>query len=253
MSDNRNVPPVGAVPPPHGLSERVAERLGREIVAGHPAPGSAMPSEFELCASLGVSRPALREALRLLAAKGLIATRRKLGTSVRAQSHWNMLDTAVLSWHLAAAPSDAFVNGLFELRHIVEPPIAALAAERASAADLAAIAAALGDMARSAGESGDPVAADLRFHEAVLAGAHNHFLASFGAVIASALSASFRLSWDPAARAAERSLAQHERVLAAIRDQRPEAARAAMTALLDSAVVDVRRSLAARRTRREAG
>jgi GntR family galactonate operon transcriptional repressor len=248
MSDKRIVPP-GDAPPPHGLSERVAEQLGREIVAGRPAPGAAMPSEFELCARLGVSRPALREGLRLLAAKGLIVARRKLGTTVRPQAQWNMLDTAVLSWHLAAAPTDTFVNGLFELRHIVEPAVAALAAQRATAPHLAAIADALGDMACAVGGAGDPVAADLRFHEAVLACADNHFLASFGAVIESALSASFRLSWDPVARATERSLGQHEAVLAAVRARRPEAARAAMTALLDSAVDDVRRSLAARRQR----
>ncbi len=248
MSDKR-IPADDASPPQRGLSERVAERLGREIVAGHPAPGAAMPSEFELCASLGVSRPALREGLRLLAAKGLIVARRKLGTAVRPRAHWNMLDTAVLSWHLAAAPTDAFVTGLFELRHIVEPSVAALAAQRATAPHLAAIADALGDMARAVGRAGDPVGADLRFHEAVLACANNPFLASFGAVVESALSASFRLSWDPVARATERSLGQHEAVLAAIRDRRPEAARGAMTVLLDSAVEDVRRSLAARRRR----
>lgn len=258
MSDNKIVPGCNAaIPPPrrdaappHGLSERVAEHLGRGIVAGRLAPGAAIPSEFELCASLGVSRPALREGLRLLAAKGLIVTRRKLGTMVRPQMHWNMLDAAVLSWHLAA-PTDFFVTGLFELRHIVEPPVAALAAGRATASDLATIAAALDDMARCAVAAADPVVADLRFHEAVLASAGNHFLASFGAAIESALSASFRLSWEPAGRATERSLTQHEAVLAAIRARSPEAAHAAMTALLDSAVDDVRRSLAARRQRDE--
>ncbi len=243
-------PPLGdARLPPHGLSERVAEHLGRRIVAGRPAPGAALPSEFELCASLGVSRPALREGLRLLAAKGLIVTRRKLGTMVRPQADWNMLDAAVLTWHLAAAPTDAFVTGLFELRRIVEPPVAALAAGRATAPDIATLAAALDDMALCATTAHDPVAADLRFHEAVLASAGNPFLASFGAAIESALSASFRLSWDPAARATDRSLAQHEAVLDAIRARSPEQAHAAMTALLDSAADDVRRSLAARRQR----
>ncbi len=233
--------------PRSGLSERVAEQLGREIVCGQPPAGAVMPSEFELCGRLGVSRSALREGLRLLAAKGLIVSRKKLGTMVRPQAQWNMLDTAVLSWHLAAAPTDAFVTGLFELRHIVEPAVASLAAQRASPDALAAIAEALRDMGRSAGGAGDLVAADLRFHEAVLAAADNNFLASFGAVIESALSASFRLSWDPVVRATLRSLAQHEAVFVAIRDRRPEAARLAMAALLDSAVQDVRRLLAERR------
>ncbi len=263
MYDNKIVPVADAAPPaggdaalpspladsatpPSGLSERLAEHLGRLIVAGQPAPGAAIPSEFELCASLGISRPALREGLRLLAAKGLIVTRRKLGTMVRPRADWNMLDAAVLSWHLEAAPADAFVTGLFELRHIVEPAVAALAATRATASDIDAMAAALEDMARLAAASVDPVAADLRFHEVLLRSAGNPFLASFGAAVESALSASFRLSWDPAAQVVERSLAQHAAVLAAIRARQPDAAHAAMTALLDAAIENVRRALATR-------
>ncbi|MGI3778687.1 MAG: FadR/GntR family transcriptional regulator [Janthinobacterium lividum] len=267
MYDNKSVPtPSAAAPPPgdaatapsllasaappHGLSERVAEHLGRRIVAGQPAPGAAIPSEFELCASLGISRPALREGLRLLAAKGLIVTRRKLGTMVRPRADWNMLDAAVLTWHLEAAPTDAFVNGLFELRHIVEPAVAALAAARASASDIDAMAAALDDMTRCAAASVDQVAADLRFHEALLLSAGNPFLASFGSAVESALSASFRLSWDASAPVVERSLALHAAVLAAIRARQPDAAHAAMTALLDAAIENVRRSLATRQEAR---
>ncbi|MGI4975810.1 MAG: FadR/GntR family transcriptional regulator [Janthinobacterium lividum] len=267
MYDNKIVPAGDAAPPAsgdataapspladaaplHGLSERLAEHLGRLIVSGQPAPGAAIPSEFELCASLGISRPALREGLRLLAAKGLIVTRRKLGTMVRPRADWNMLDAAVLTWHLEAAPADAFVTGLFELRHIVEPAVAGLAAARATASDIDAMAAALDDMARLAAASVDLVAADLRFHEVLLRSAGNPFLASFGAAVESALSASFRLSWDPAAQVVERSLAQHAAVLAAIRARQPDAAHAAMTALLDAAIENVRRALATRQQAR---
>lgn len=231
---------------PSSLSEQLAERLGRAIVAGRPAPGHGLPGELDLCARLGVSRPALREALRLLAAKGLIVTRRKLGTAVCPQVRWNMLDPAVLAWHLAATPTDAFINALFELRHMIEPAIAALAAERATAADLATLEQAFAEIVAQAQDTGDPIAADLRFHEGILAAAHNGFLASFGAAIGSALSVSFELSWDLAARATERSLAQHRAVLTAIRDRQAATARSAMTALLDSAIQDVRRSLAQR-------
>src|ERR1700733_5326419 len=78
-------------------SDDVAETIGRRIVGGQTPSGSTLPPELELCASLGVSRAALREGFRLLAAKGMIVGRRKLGTIVRPLADWNMLDASVLA------------------------------------------------------------------------------------------------------------------------------------------------------------
>lgn len=178
------------------LHERIANRIGERIVGGLHPPGRALPTEIELCSSLSVSRSALREAFKLLAAKRLIVSRQKVGTLVRPQSDWNMLDPEVLAWHLRAAPTDGFVTGLFEVRKIVEPSAAALAAERRSAETLARIETALADMHRFQDGSGDLTAADLRFHQSILDATGNHFLASFGAVIESSLVASFQLSWN---------------------------------------------------------
>jgi DNA-binding FadR family transcriptional regulator len=233
------------------LHERIANTLGERIVGGIDPPGSALPTEIELCATLSVSRSALREAFKLLAAKRLIVSRQKVGTLVRPRSDWNMLDPEVLAWHLRAAPTDEFVTGLFEVRRIIEPSAAASAAERRTPETLAPIERALADMVRFQDGSGDLTAADLRFHQAILDSTGNHFLASFGAVIESSLVASFQLSWHSGYHTPEYSLRQHQGVMEAIRDGRPTDAYSVMTQLLRSAIEDVRESLI-RRKRGEA-
>lgn len=225
------------------LTERVADEIGERIVGGRYAPGTSLPTEAALCAEFAISRPALREAYRLLAAKGMIASRRKIGTQVCPRSAWTMMDASVLSWHLRAAPTDGFVAGLFEVRTIVEPAAAALAAERRPAEMVDRIAVALADMIRFQDGSGDVIEADLRFHEAILDAAGNHFLASFGALIESSLLASFHLSWNAHARTPAYALQQHEAVLDAIRERDAPGARGAMVQLLRSSVEDVHEAL----------
>jgi DNA-binding FadR family transcriptional regulator len=228
------------------LHERIANTLGERIVSGRHPAGHALPTEIELCGSLSVSRSALREAFKLLAAKRLIISRQKVGTLVRPRADWNMLDPEVLAWTLRAAPTDAFVTGLFEVRKIVEPSAAALAAERRSADAVESIAQALADMFACQDGSGDLTAADLRFHQAILDATGNYFLASFGAVIESALVASFQLSWHSGHHTPEYALRQHQGVLDAIRERRASDAYGVMTQLLRSAMEDVREALARR-------
>jgi DNA-binding FadR family transcriptional regulator len=229
------------------LHEKIANALGVAIIGGEHKPGSLLPTEIELCAKLAVSRSALREAFKLLTAKRLILSRQKVGTLVRPQADWNMLDPEVLAWHLRAAPTDTFVSGLFEVRKIIEPAAASLAAERRTPAVLERIEQALADMERFQGGTGNLADADLRFHQSILDATGNHFLASFGAVIESALRVSFQLSWDGGAHTPDYSLRQHRVVFEAIRDRLAEAAGSAMTQLLASAIEDVRESLARRR------
>ncbi len=229
------------------LHEKIANALGLAIIGGDHPPGSLLPTEVELCVRLSVSRSALREAFKLLSAKRLIQSRQKVGTVVRARADWNMLDPEVLAWHLQAAPTDSFVSGLFEVRKIVEPAAAALAAERRTPDSFAAIAQALADMMAAQDGSGNLAAADLRFHQAILDATGNHFLASFGHVIESSLESSFRLSWDGGKHTPDYALRQHHGVLEAIRDGRAADAHAIMTQLLRSAIEDVRESLIRRR------
>ncbi len=237
------------------VSESVAHSVGRRIVAGEHPPGTLLPTELELCAVLGVSRPALREGFRLLAARGMIAGRRKRGTIVRARADWNMLDASVLAWHLQEEPNEAYIDGLFEARLVIEPAAAWMAASRATPADIERIARAFADMCTAQAAAPDAgltdadevsltVAADLRFHEAILATCGNHYLASFGALIGSSLLAAFRLNWRAHASAPELSLSRHEAVLRAIRSRDAGEAARCMQALLASAAQDARRALA---------
>jgi len=108
--------------PVRNVHEYLATKLGREIIGGHYKPGDQLPNEIDLRDHLSVSRTALREAYRVLAAKGLIASRQNVGTRVRAKSEWNMLDPDVLKWHLDAGPSEEFIVNLFDLRQMLEAP-----------------------------------------------------------------------------------------------------------------------------------
>lgn len=116
---------------------QVAHALGGRIVSGELAPGSLLPPEAELSRQLGVSRTALREAIKLMSAKGLVESRRKAGTRVRPRAAWALLDPDVLAWQLEAMPGSRFAQNLFELRRIVEPEAAALAAIRHTPAQAA--------------------------------------------------------------------------------------------------------------------
>jgi DNA-binding FadR family transcriptional regulator len=239
-------------PAPRDRSEDVAHAIGLRIVAGNPPPGSILPTEHQLCAEIGVSRAALREGFRLLAARGMIIGRRKVGTIVRPMADWNMLDASVLAWHLEQEPTEAFIDGLFEARSIVEPAAAGMAAGRANAAAIETMRAAFHAMAeaQSAASGVEPedidktVGADLRFHKAILTAAGNHFLATFGALIGSSLIASFRLNWRAHHSAPAISLGQHEDVMKAIAARDAARAEAAMRVLLHAAHADARKALA---------
>jgi GntR family galactonate operon transcriptional repressor len=257
MSDNKGSTPgfrprsLERRPVPRDRSEDVAHAIGLRIVAGNPPPGSLLPTEHQLAAEIGVSRAALREGFRLLAARGMIIGRRKVGTMVRPMADWNMLDASVLAWHLEQEPTAAFIDGLFEARLIVEPA-AAMAAQRAKPDDINVMRDAFGEMARAQGAAGvgeaddidKTVGADLRFHKAILSAAGNNFLATFGALIGSSLIASFRLNWRAHNSAPSISLAQHEDVLNAIAGRYAPIAEDRMRVLLRAAHRDARLSLA---------
>jgi DNA-binding FadR family transcriptional regulator len=233
-------------PSEHKIHAYLANQLGREIIGGVYLPGSLLPVEGELLARFSVSRTALREAYRVLTAKGLIMARSKVGTRVRPKSDWNMLDPEVLAWHLQTVPTEDLIANLYVLRQIIEPAAAALAASGPSGETIDRIAAAYADMERFKDGSGDLIAADLRFHRAILDAIGNHFLSAFGSLIHAALLATFRLSWAGAARIRDDRLHQHKVILEAIRDGLPERARNAMAELLRESINDVNDYLSSR-------
>src|SRR6185312_4532050 len=98
-----------------GLHEHVIEEIGKAVVSRELAWGKPLPAEEQLCRALGVSRTALREALRVLASKGLVEPKRKVGTLVRPSEHWNFLDADILSWLLETGETEQVIGELYEL------------------------------------------------------------------------------------------------------------------------------------------
>lgn len=225
----------------------VTSTLARQILSGALAPGDRLPTEAELSESLGVSRTALREAIRTLAGKGLIESRTRSGTVVQPEESWNHLDPELLGWREELEPDVGFLMHLTELRRMIEPSAAGFAAERATGLDLGRIQESYDAMCRA-----DPtdiessVAADMAFHTAVLHASHNPLLKNFGAMIGAALRTAFRTTTS-ASENFSATLGKHGEVLEAIRMRQPAIARGAMEELLEIAARDL--SKAAYRSR----
>jgi len=231
------------------LHGQVVDEIGAAIIRGELLPGTTLPTEPEWSARLGVSRTALREASKVLGAKGLLESRPKTGTRVRPRDTWNFLDPDVLNWRLEARRPHDYARDLFELRRVIEPAACLMAAGHATKAQLAALEAAYRGM-EAAGDDGELwVAPDLLFHQTILRMTGNELIGALAALIGSALALSFRLSNDnPAGQA--HSLPLHYEVLAQIRARNGEKARQAMIDLLEHSADDVRDAIANRRIRR---
>jgi len=217
----------------------IARQLGIQIVSGAYQPGDLLDTEIAFSEQLNISRSAYREAVRILSAKGLVESRPKTGTRISPRQNWRLLDPEVLAWFFESEPSLDFVSALFELRMIVEPPAAALAAQRRVSTDIFRMRSALQDMARLtlADEAGR--AADREFHDAVLEASRNPALFALASSIGAAVRWTtlykhrhLALPRDP--------MADHWKVFDAIAVGDPDAARAAMQALVALAQDDTR-------------
>lgn len=222
-----------------GVHGQTVEVLAQRILAGRMPEGStldliALQSEFD------VSLTVLREALRVLAAKGMVDARPKRGTFVRPRADWSLLDADVLRWQFArAADQPGLFDDLHELRGIVEPGAASLAATRATPADIEALETALADMACAGHDPAAAVAADLAFHRALLAATHNELIQRMEVVIETGLAERDRMVHGAAD--ADDPVPSHKAVVDAIRRHNPTQAARAMGKLLDQAVEDVAR------------
>jgi DNA-binding FadR family transcriptional regulator len=196
------------------LHGKVAHELGRRVVSGVYPAGALLPNEEQLCDELQVSRSPLREAVKVLAAKGLLESRPRIGTRVRSKDLWNLLDPDILAWRCATGPDAEFLRHLTELREIIEPAAASLAAASRTEEQLGLIGAALKDMERAT-TMAQWVVADLAFHTAILKATNNPLLMPLAAIINSALESLFLVT----ARSAgdfKRGLRDHQKVFEAI-------------------------------------
>jgi DNA-binding FadR family transcriptional regulator len=228
------VKPVAA----RSLHSLVVQELGLLIVSGKLKPGEGLPREDLLAEQMKVSRTALREAMKVLVAKGLIESRQRTGARVREAVYWRQLDADVLAWRCASMPTESFVEKLVEMRELIEPGAAAAAASRRTDAQLVDLKAAYDAMAAS--EDLDAWAeADLAFHEILLQATNNELMVSLFSVIETALGTFFLLS----ARNAENfksALPAHEKVYEAVRLRQPDVARQAMMSMVDASRANIR-------------
>jgi DNA-binding FadR family transcriptional regulator len=227
------VPPAGRGYPRDGLHGRVVHSIGRRIVKGEIRPGDQLPTPASMRAGRGV----VREAVKVLAAKGLVASRPRTGTRVRPREAWNLLDPDVLAWRQEGLPRGPWLGKLTEVRLLLEPGAAELAARRARPAQLASIQAALHDM-RAALDLSPPDheaynEADIRFHRGIVRACDNDVLEQMGAVVNTTLLVAFNaaIRVPGLARA---SLPRHQAILDAIRRRQPHRARAAMRRLVQN-------------------
>ena len=219
------------------LHGTIARDLGILIVSGRYRPGEVLSNEVAASDRLHVSRTAYREALRILAAKGLVESRPRAGTRVSDRAKWHLLDPDVLSWIFEFEPDDHLLASLFELRKIFEPEAAALAAKRRSQEQLDRMAEGLQGMAEHTLAAEEGRIADQKFHSALLEATDNPFLASLTTSVGAAITWTtiFKQRNSPLQRD---PVPDHQRVYDAIAAGDPEGARRARAELVDMAFLD---------------
>ena len=205
--------------------------LGRRIVAGRFRVGEALPVEPELCRQFAVSRTTLREAVKKLHGKGLVAIGPKTGTRVQPQAAWNQLDPDVLGWRMCGAPDPDLLRQLYEMRQTVEPEACRLAAINADGAARRAIADAFVRLAAAHLDPARVVEADVAFHMAIIEATRNVFLVSLASAIRATLGFSFALG-VPEKPFSASELRRHRLIMEAIVARRADVAARAMRRLL---------------------
>lgn len=230
--------------PRNTFQQQVLDRIGQDICSGRYPAGQTLPSELELCERFAFSRIVIREAVKSLAAKGMLEVRRKFGTLVLDRSHWNLFDPEIIAWRAQVTGIDQEMSrDLLELRRIVEPAAARLAAVRAGDKDREAIAAAFDAMKQAVVGSGDYVVADLAFHAAIISACGNQFLRQMQNAVSAILRTGFEVISQKAGGPAF-TLPMHERLCLAIEQGDADAAGQAVLQLIDQAEQDLHEALA---------
>ncbi|MCG6113295.1 MAG: FCD domain-containing protein [Paracoccus sp.] len=218
---------------PTGAAKQAVETLGRRISNDIYRPDEVMPTEAELAESLGVSRATVRDAIKVLSGKRLVRTARRYGTRVRPVDEWNLIDSDVVCWH---RPDHPRIRRIFaettELRTIIEPAAAALAAERASARQIETLLAAAQAIHPAEVDVEALFAADCQFHVTLFDMTGNDVMRQMRQLILTMLRVSYELgvaddSNDRVSRDG------HIAVAEAIAARNPAAAREAMAAMLE--------------------
>lgn len=232
------------------LSEQVVRQIGLSLMRNDFKPGDALLSEPELSLQFNVSRPVLREALKMLGAKGLIESRPKTGTRVRPRADWNLLDPDVISWQYEIGFDRSFLQAVCEIRLMFEPMTAKYAATRATAEEAAWIEHCCQRLQDAVDSIELYIPADLQFHTAICSAAHNELLQKIMATLDTPLRAS-RIITSQLPGANQNAMPLHWAITEAIRDRDEQAAEVAMRKLIILTTEDIQRALAADYVRKE--
>lgn len=224
------------------LTQQIAHHLGKAIISGVYGDHNPVPSEAVLCEQLDVSRSAAREAVKSLAAKGLLSSRARQGIRVLPETQWNLFDADILGWIRESNPSLELLREFTELRIAVEPEAAWLAAQRQSTEHIEQIRLALLRMKDAESGLDDPLESDIAFHLSILNASENRFFTQLGRIIDTTLRVSIRytnmLSGVQAAPYVE-----HKRIYDAIVANKPEKAQKESEKLVGAALTLINAAL----------
>ncbi len=223
---------------PGRLHQEVAHRLALRIVSGEYPTGHVFAGEVAHADVLGVSRSVLREAFRLLTAKGLVSSRPKSGTCVNERRRWNLIDPEVLSWQLQCGVNDAFVRDLLELRQVVEPQAAEMAALRRDESQLLDMATALASMEVYSLQTENGRAAALRFLTLLMEATHNEMLLALSKSILTAI-VSIKAVKQHDQIHPRNPMPEYRELFRHIAERAPARARRAMGRLVELAIADM--------------
>jgi DNA-binding FadR family transcriptional regulator len=216
----------------------LARDIGLAIVSGRLRPGHILDGEVEASSERRVSRTTYREAIRILGAKGLLISRTRTGTRVSEIAEWNLLDPDVLSWMFSKIPRPELIHGVFELRTVVEPAAASMAATRRKQRHLDQMRHALDEMTLHTLNKPEGREADKAFHAALLAATGNPFIVSLTNGVTAAVNALTQFK-QRLAKITRDPVPDHMRVYDAIAAKDPDAARASMIDLIRLAILDM--------------
>ena len=232
------------------LAEQVGQQIGLSIMRNDFKPGDALLSEPELSLQFKVSRPVLREALKMLGAKGLIESRPRTGTRVRPRADWNLLDPDVIAWQYEVGFDRSFLQAICEIRLMFEPMTAGFAAARATVEEVARIEQCCQLLEEAVDLIELYIPADLQFHTAICSAAHNELLQKIITTLETPLRAS-RIITSQLPGANRDAMPLHWAITEAIRNRDEQAAEMVMRKLIILTTEDIQRALDADHARKE--
>lgn len=221
---------------PDSLFSQVADRIAIAIVSGTIAAGEVIPNEDVIFGPTTVSRSVFREAVKYLSGKGLIEARPKSGTRAAPVAHWNLLDPDVLRWSLSAGANEKFIHDLYELRGLIEPNVARLAALRRTDEQAQALRDAYNGMAATAPASPENIRYDLHFHEILIESCGNDALMRLKGVVITTLMWAMGLQVGKTVEDNVAALGDHRRIMEAVCNREGERAQAVMSVLIHDAL-----------------